>query len=370
MNLKNTQNPHTLMKTNYLASILSLLLIFSACSGGEEIPQETEELVKTVNVRTQNINTSQFNSFVRVVGTVETSDDIMISAEVSGKVLRYNVQEGEAVRAGQTILKIDDAKLKQEAARLEAITAQARENYERLEKIYKEDGIGSEIDYLNAKYAYEQSASSLESIKVDLENTSIKAPFSGVVEEIMFEVGEMVSPGAPTVRLIGSENFKITAGVPARYANAVSQGDLVEIWFDTQDVDTLSARITFAGNSINPQNRTFRIEIDMPKKEGMKVDMIVNIRLRTMQQNDVIVISEEFIYSKNGRYVSYVLGENEEGKEVAHEKVVTLGPSYQSNVVVESGLAPGEELITIGSAFLNNGMRINVVESQSALAAQ
>lgn len=123
----NTQNPHTLMKTNYIASILSLLIIFSACSGGEEIPQETEELVKTVNVRTLSINPSQFNSFVRVVGTVETSDDIMISAEVSGKVLRYNVEEGEQVRAGQTILKIDDAKLKQEASRLEAITAQARE---------------------------------------------------------------------------------------------------------------------------------------------------------------------------------------------------------------------------------------------------
>ncbi|MCR9131141.1 MAG: efflux RND transporter periplasmic adaptor subunit [bacterium] len=358
------------MKTNYIASILSLLIIFSACSGGEEIPQETEELVKTVNVRTLSINPSQFNSFVRVVGTVETSDDIMISAEVSGKVLRYNVEEGEQVRAGQTILKIDDAKLKQEAARLEAITAQARENYERLEKIYKEDGIGSEIDYLNAKYAYEQSASSLESIKVDLENTNIKAPFTGVVEQIMFEVGEMVSPGAQVVRLIGSDNFKITAGVPARYANAVSQGDQVEIWFDTQAVDTLAERITFVGSAINQQNRTFRIEIDMPKKEGMKVDMIANIRLKTLEQNDVVVVSEEFIYSKDGKYVSYVLGENAEGKEVAFEKEVTLGPSYKSNVVVESGLEPGEELITIGSAFLNDGMRINVVESQSAIAAQ
>ncbi|MBO6792947.1 MAG: efflux RND transporter periplasmic adaptor subunit [Balneolaceae bacterium] len=366
----NIQNTNTLMKTNYLASILSLLIILSACSGAEEIPQETEELVKTVNVRTESISPSEFNSFVRVVGTVETSDDILISAEVTGKVLRYNIEEGEAVRAGQTILKIDDAKLKQEAVRLEAITAQARENYERLEKIYKEEGIGSEIDYLNAKYAYEQSASSLESIKIDLENTSIKAPFSGVVEEIMYEVGEMVSPGAPAVRLIGSENFKITAGVPARYANAIKQGDQVEIWFDTQDVDTLKQRITFVGNSINPQNRTFRIEIDMTKQVGMKVDMIANIRLKTLQQNDVIVVSEEFIYSKDGRYVSYVLGENEEGKEVAVEKEVKLGPSYKSNVVVESGLEPGEELITIGSAFLNNGMRINVVESQSALAAQ
>ena len=361
----------THMKKKLIIPILSTLVIFAACSSGEEeVIQEVEELVKTVNVRTSMISPANFNSFVRVVGTVETSDDIMISAEVSGKVTRYFVEEGENVQAGETIIKIDDAKLKQEQSRLEALTSQARENYERLKKIYEEDGIGSEIDYLNAKYAYEQSASSLESIRVDLANTSIKAPFSGIVEEIMFEVGEMVSPGSPTVRLIGDENYKITAGVPARYANAIDQGDKVSIWFDTQTADTLNERITFVGNSINPQNRTFRIEIDLAQTDGMKVDMISNIRLLTLEQENVIVVSEEFIYSKDGRYVSYVLAENEEGKAVAQEKVVTLGPSYKSNVVVESGLEPGEELITIGSAFLNNGMRINVVESNSALAAQ
>ncbi len=357
------------MKNKLFLPLLSILVVFAACSAEEEIPQQTEELVKTVNVRTSMISPSNFNSFVRVVGTVETSDDINISAEVSGKVLRYYVEEGESVREGETILKIDDSKLTQEHARLEALTAQARENYERLKKIF-EDGIGSEIDYLNAKYTFDQSASSLESIKVDLANTSIKAPFSGIVEEIMFEVGEMVNPGAATIRLIGEENYKITAGVPARYASAIAQGDQVDIWFDTQYADTLSERINFVGNSINPQNRTFRIEIDLDQTEGMKVDMISNIRLSTLVESNVVVVSEEFIYSKDGRYVSYVLAENEEGKAIAREKVVTLGPSYRSNVIVESGLEPGEELITIGSAFLNNGMRINVIETESALAAQ
>jgi len=365
-----TKTIFTLMKTKLIIPFLSILIVFTACSGEEKIPQQTEELVKTVNVRTSIISPSNFNSYVRVVGNVVTSDDILISAEVSGKVLRYRAQEGESVRAGQTIINIDDAKLKQEHARLEALTSQARENYERLKKIYEENGIGSEIDYLNAKYAYDQSSSSLESIKVDLENTSIKAPFTGVVEEIMFEVGEMVSPGSPTVRLIGDQNYKISAGVPARYSAAINQGDEVAIWFDTHFADTTKERITFVGNSINPDNRTFRIEIDLDETEGMKVDMISNIRLLTLEQENVVVVSEEFIYSKDGRYVSYVIAENEEGKAVAREKVVTLGPSYRSNVIVESGLEPGEELITIGSAFLNNGMRINVIESESALAAQ
>jgi RND family efflux transporter MFP subunit len=358
------------MKTILFNILLGFLVVLAACSGGEELPQQTEELVKTVNVRTQSIEPGTFNSYVRVVGMVETSDDIMISAEVSGKVVRINANIGQSVRAGQTILKIDDAKLKQEKARLEAQTALARETYERLKIIYEEDGIGSEIDYLNARYAFEQSSSALESIKVDLENTNIKAPFSGRVEEITFEVGEMVSPGAGVVRLIGTGNFKITAGVPARYADAVTEGDEVDLWFDSQTTDTTTQQISFVAKSIDSQNRTFRIEIDLPQNNTMKVDMIANIRLNTLRKENAIVLSEEYIYSKDGRYVTYLKGTNTEGKNVAEERVVTLGPSYKSNVVVESGLNIGDALITIGSAFLNDGMRIKVVNEETALAAQ
>ncbi len=357
------------MKTKIILAF-SALILFTTCSNEKEESTIDEEVIKTVNVRTSTVVPQNFDSFLKVVGIVETSDDIMISAEVSGRVTKYYVQEGEKVKTGEIILKIDDAKLNQEKARLEAITAQARENYERLKKIYEEDGIGSEIDYLNAKYAYEQNTSSLASLKIDISNTKIKAPFNGIVEEIMYEVGEVVNAGAPTVRLIGSQNYTITAGVPARYASSIKKGDDVRVWFDTQNSDTLTKQVSFVGNAINPQNRTFRIEIDVEESERLKVDMISNIQLKTMERNEVIIVSEEFIYSKDGNFIVYVLSKDEKGKAVAKEKVVLLGASYKSNVIVEAGLEPGEELITIGSAFLNNGMRLNVVEEKNQIAAQ
>lgn len=345
-------------------------LLGSACSGGEQTDTGPETAVKTVNVTTQTIMPSSFASYVRVVGTVETSNDIMISAEVSGRVISYNVNEGDLVQKGQPIMKIDDSKLKQEKARLEAITAQAKENYDRLRKVYEEDGIGSELDVLNARYTYEQSLSSLESIKVDLENTSIKAPFTGRVEDKMIEEGEMVAPGTPVVRLIGMDNYIISAGVPARYANVVKQGDKVDIWFDHMPGDTLQGTIRFAGKSINPQNRTFDIEVDLPgNNDDYKVDMIANLRLKTNQQENVIVLSEEFVYSKNAKYVVYVVGENEEGNPVAEEREVQLGLSYRSNVIIEDGLEVGDELITLGSAFLDDGMRVTVKETANTRLA-
>lgn len=348
------------MKDKGLILLITLGLIGAACSGNEA-EQETvsEEVVRSVNVIHKTIVPATFASYVRVVGSVETSNDIMISAEVSGRVVSHSVKEGEAVRKGQTIMIIDDAKLKQEEARLVAMTSQAKENYERLKKVYEEDGIGSELDYLNAKYAYEQSNSVLESLRVDLANTRIKAPFNGIVENRMAEVGEMVGAGTPVVRLIGADEFMISAGVPARYSNAVKTGDIAEIWFDDQVSDTLRGEITFAASSINTQNRTFTIEVELPDAASQyKVDMIANLRLKTNELDDVIVISEEYIYSKDGQYVVYVLSENEEGKPIAEERAIDLGLSYKTNVIIESGLSAGDELITLGSAFLDDGMRI------------
>jgi RND family efflux transporter MFP subunit len=184
----------------------------------------------------------------------------------------------------------------------------------------------------------------------------------------MVEEGEMVSMGVPVVRLIGSDSFKISAGVPARYSDAVSVGDKVDIWFDTQVRDTLHTSINYVGGSINPQNRTFRIETKLPKGKSYKVDMIANLRLKTNERENVLVISEEFVYSKNDKYVVYLLSENNEGKPVAKEQEVKLGLSYQTDVIIERGLSKGDKIITLGSAFLDDGMRVTVKDDNNLAA--
>ena len=162
----------------------------------------------------------------------------------------------------------------------------------------------------------------------------------------------------------------ISAGVPARYANVVELGDRVDVWFDTQVQDTLAGTIVYVANSIDPSNRTFKIDIRLPSgKTYYKVDMIANLRLNTLSLNQAVVVSEEFVYSKGEGYVMYVKGTNSEGKDIALERKVELGPSFKTEVVISRGLAPGDEIITIGSAFLNDRVRINVVNSTGPVFA-
>lgn len=364
------QSPRSSTQWSMLFVVLVFSLTLHNCSSDEMESSEPEELIKMVNVETEVLSSEPFNSFLRLVGTVETSDDVQLSAEVSGKVFMHVVSEGQKVQKGQTILRIDDAKLSQEVARLEAVVAQYETTWKRVQTLYEEENIGSEIDYLNAKYAYDQNKSALSSLSVDLENTEIIAPFTGVVETIFVEEGEMVAPGMPAIRLIGANQFVISAGVPARYANVVELGDRVDVWFDTQVQDTLAGTIVYVANSIDPSNRTFKIDIRLPSgKTYYKVDMIANLRLNTLSLNQAVVVSEEFVYSKGEGYVMYVKGTSSEGKDIALERKVELGPSFKTEVVINRGLAPGDEIITIGSAFLNDRVRINVVNSTGPVFA-
>lgn len=352
------------MEKIYVIIGILILGVIAGCSQEQEATNE--DLARSVNVETIKIQPDTFSRYLRLIGTVKAANDVRLSPQVGGRIVEYFIEEGQAVSKGQAIAKIDDQKLLQEKARLEAQTEQARQQYQRLERVFEQDSIGSEIDVINARTAYEQSRSALESIKVDLENTTVRAPFNAVLEDVIVEEGEMASQAAAMVRLIASNQIKIETGVPARYADAVQSGDEAKVWFDVPNSDTLSGTITFVAGSIDPQARTFKIEIAIPeKKHSYKIDMIANVRLRTLQQQGVLVVGEEFIYQKGNAYVVYTASENQNGQAIANEQPVRLGASYENSVVVEEGLQPGDQLVTIGSSYLQDSMRIHIVENKS-----
>lgn len=349
----------------YIPALLSIILMVS-CSSPEEETTDGND-VRTVNVKTEIVSPDTFESFLRQVGTVVTAEDIQISAQIGGRITNTYASDGDYVNEGDTIVKIDDRRLRQELRRLEAVTEQSRENYERLQRLFEQDEIGSEMEVLNARYTFEQNQASLESVKIDLENTSVQAPFSGTVEDIMMDIGETVAAGSPVIRMISAGGKKIRLGVPAHYAERIHVGDDVEFWFDFDEDTRYKLPITYIGNSIDPQNRTFRVEIALPADfKDVKVEMLANVRLRTQYIDNVIIVNAEHVFRKRGNTVAYVVGENDEGDSMAEERILEMGPNYGNLAVVEDGLRMGEEIITLGSSYLQDGTRIEKVGSASS----
>ena len=349
------------MKIKNFALIAAILLGISSCTEEASVP---EREVRTVDVQTETLEPEIFESYLRQVGTVTSTGDVTVAAEVTGVVQEVLKREGQDVSEGEAVLRLDNRQLQQEVRRLEAATNQARENYERLQRLYENENIGSEIEVLNARYSYEQSQSMLETARINLENSIIKAPFSGTIENILAEQGSMVSMGTPVFRIVDGNDKKIRLGVPARYTNAVDMGDMAEVWFNYNPDQRYTLPVTFIGNTIDPMNRTFRVDINLPSElQDLKIEMIANVRIRTEYRENVLLVNEEFLFQKDGRYVVYLKGNNDEGDPIAVEREIRMGPSFENQTVVTEGLNPGDELITIGSSYLENGTRINTVEN-------
>lgn len=345
-----------------------MLLIGGCAPEGEQEPEE--EILKSVTVETEAVKPRLFERQLEMVGSIEAQNDVRISAEVSGRIQDYYVKQGDRVNRGAPILKIDDSKLVRERERLTSQVRQAREQYERLKQVFDRDSVGSEMDLINAEAAYEQSQSALDAVEVDLEHTTVSAPFDAVVEEIVMEEGEMASPGTVLVRLIGQNRLKLSAGVPSIYSDAVSRGDTAQVWFDFQRSDTLKLPMTFVGQSIDPQARTFEVEVMLPPRSDYKVDMIGNIKIPTFRKDSAVVVGEEYVYKEGNKNVVYVVGENSGGNKIARMSQVILGPSYKNEVLINEGLSSDDQLITVGSSFLQDSMRIEITEEKKRSIVQ
>ncbi|TNE74381.1 efflux RND transporter periplasmic adaptor subunit [bacterium] len=353
--------------------LIIVLGLLAACSK-EEAPEQTtaaetsqtttEEAVKVVNVSTKELENEPFTSFIRLIGEVKAVDDIKYSAEVSGKIVKYYIPEGGKVSVGDVIAKIDDEMLKKDVERMEAVVASTYENYKRLESIWKEDSIGTEIGYLNAKYLYEQNKASLDQLKIQLRKTNVTSPINGVVESQLVKAGELVGAGTPMVRIIGTDKVKIEVGVPANYAAVIHKGDAAEISFDAYVNKTFKSDISYVASSIQTQSRTFKVEIELPNKNNeLKIDMVANVILETASFDEAIVISQEYVFRTENGYELFIASKEKDGKWVAKSRKVTLGPSFNNRVVIDSGVKPGELLITGGSGNIENMTRIAVVDT-------
>jgi membrane fusion protein (multidrug efflux system) len=347
-----------------LSILFSSLILLTQC-GAPENMEAPEELVRRVTVDTEILQPENFRSYLKQVGTVTSDYDAVLSAEVQGRLIRFNAKKGDRVEQGQVIAKIDDAALSQEVRRMEAMVRQSKLQYDR-QKELNDQGIGSQSDLDNAELTYEQQAASLASLKVSLENTEVKAPFSGTLEQTFVDPGELLSPGMPVARVVSTTQLYVTVGIPSRYVGILAEGDPVKLQFNQRDDLQVEGTIQFVGSTIDPQSRSFEVEVGFPNpNEIIKIDMVADVEVVLDDMPNSIVVGEEFVYSKQGNMVAYIVASDEQGNPISREVVIDHGPVYKSETVILSGLNPGDQFITNGSSYLQDGTRLQIRTTSS-----
>ena len=324
---------------------------------------ELENNSKNPIVSTFRIIKQDFNHYVELQGDVKSEKIISIYPEFSGIINELFVESGESVGKGQILATIDDGGLKQQLSQLQITYNLAKTTYERQERLWGQK-IGSEIQYLESKSMFEAQSKAIEQLTKQLNKTIIKAPFSGIIDNVIVKKGEVVYPGRSNLMLlINMQEMYVESKVPENYINSITKGKDVVIEAPMLNI-ALKSKIRLVANYINPLNRTYRIEAEIPSN-NYKIKPNLNVKLKvndyTSKDAILIMLNHINIDSNNDEYVYKII--NKDGKNYALKTIIETGKNNGNFIEVLKGLTENDEIVSEGARKITNNSEVKIINN-------
>jgi membrane fusion protein, multidrug efflux system len=372
--MRDITTDHTRLKMNGIhrraggpaaALALTLSLSLAGCASeeaGAATGADSTEVARVISVEVEEARIAAFTDFVRIVGSVAANRDVTVAAEEGGVVRELFVEKGAAVRAGQAIARIDDAVLRAQTDQAVATARLAAETWERQQRLWEVEQVGTEMAYLKARYDAQTAEAGARVLRERLARTVVRAPIAGVVDDRFVEVGSMVAPGAPVARVVDASTVKVRGGVPERNALDVARGAEMRVTFDALGGVEHAGRVEFVGATLNESNRTFPIEVVVPNPgRAIRPGMVARLEVARGTGGEALLVPQNAVLRREDGYVVYVAVERD-GAPFAELREVVPGATQRNRVVVEQGLRPGERVITVGQQQVSSGDRLRIVD--------
>jgi membrane fusion protein, multidrug efflux system len=340
-----------------LAAVVMLsALLLSSC--GKQETNSNSKKVQPVDVRVDILKPSRLVDAIQVAGTVKASEDANLSPEEGGVVKEWKAKKGQSVKKGDLVIVLRDEVIK---AGYDAAAAQykmAELNLEKQKKVFDEQGI-SELQLKNLEYARDAAKANADLMKARWERTQIRAPFDGIVDNIVPNEGDFAPPGVPVARVINTSTVKIQADIPEMYSGSVNVGSAAIVTFDALPGDTLRGTVNFVGSTVSAANRALQVEIVVVNPyRKIKSEMVAKARIIRGTKLNAIQVSENLVQLVDrDRTIVYV---EKDGK--AEERRLKLGGRQGIMVEVLEGLNAGDHLIVSGDQKVINGTPVNVTQ--------
>lgn len=314
-----------------------------------------EALVSVVAVKD-----TVFTHYIDIQGNVTTKEDIIIQPEVSGTLVYLNAKAGQNVSKGQVLARVDDGGMSQQVAQLETQLALAKTTYERQKRLWDQK-IGSEIQFLQAKTNMESMQKQVSQMKAQLAKTVIRAPFTGTIDQVNVERGQVVAPGASgLMRIVRLSDMYVETSIPEIYIGKVKNGTPVQVALPSLNKN-YSGKIRQVGNYINPENRSFGIEVAVPNPDNMlRPNQVAKLKIVDYVNKSAAVVPSNVVQedAKGNKFV--FVATNVSGKTGTAKKVpVKVGQNSDNMTEILEGLNGGDMVVTEGVNELSEGMKIN-----------
>ncbi|MFM1754486.1 MAG: hypothetical protein RLZZ236_1425 [Bacteroidota bacterium] len=321
----------------------------------------------TLNVRKEEalvsvatLKDTVFNHYLDIQGSVNTKENMLIQPEMPGTLIALNVKAGQRVSKGQLLARVDDGGSSQQVASLETQYQLAKTTFERQKNLWSQK-IGSEIQYLQAQTQMLSLQRSVAQAKAMLSKTEIRAPFSGTIDEVFVERGQVVSAGPQgLMRIVNLNNMYVSTSIPESYIGKLKVGTQVDVFLTSLNKN-YKGKVRQIGNFINPNNRSFGIEVSIPNPENLlRPNQVAKLKVIDYTVKNAIVVPSNVI-QEDGKGKQFVfVATNSNGKTATAKKaMVTIGKSSDNVTEILSGLSANDIIVIEGVNTISEGMKLN-----------
>lgn len=317
-------------------------------------------LVSAIKLKHKN-----FIHYLNFQGSLDTDQNVVIYPELPGLLKNIYVKQGDKVKKGQIIAKISDNGLTDQLEQLKLQRNLAKTTFERQRKLWDQK-IGSEIQYLQAETNFKSLEKKISQMRDQEGKTRILAPFDGTIDDVIADIGSNLAPGlTPILRIINIEQMKVSAEIPEIHIPYIKKNKNVKIYVPILDKQILG-KISSVGNFINPNNRSFSIEIKLLNKSNeLKPNMTVSLEINDYQNESAILIpSKDILEDEEGNFYVYKLVINSNESYKSNKVMIQKGKSYNNMTEIKSGLKENDLIINDGLRQVEDGQIVRVISTK------
>lgn len=340
------------IKTLILIS-LPAIIGFSSCSDAP-ITEEKKVENQYPLVQLNEVQSKKFIHEIRVQGNIETDKDILLTAEMGGVITSISVKEGQTVAKGQTIATIDASVLSSNVEELKTSLEYAQYMLKKQEELDKR-GVGSEFELEAAKNQVNSLKSKMNSLNTQRGKAVIRAPFSGVVDNVFARNGQMAGPQSPIIRLVNNKNVDVIATISEKHIANVKVGTPIVVSFPNYMDTSITLNVTNVGNYIEPTNRTFRIMSTIKNNTFLLPNMLAEVAITDLEvEKGIVIPSKSILKDQNNNDFVYVAKANKNNYMVSKKNVQVLN-KYRGESLIEKGLEEGQFIVSEGARGISDG---------------
>ena len=344
-----------------LVPVLCGLLVLSACKGGGpaaeaqakngEEKKESEAVPVEVAQATRRAVAASYSGTT----TLEALGESQVVAKTSGIALAVLVEEGQVVRAGQALVRLDPDRPRLQVAQAAAQMHKLENNYRRAQQLVEQRMISAnDVDQI--KYDLENARAVYRAASLELSYTTITAPISGVVASRSIKSGNFVQINSPIIRIVDASRLEATLNVPEREIAKLKPGQAVGLAVDALPGKQFTGTVDRVAPVVDNGTGTFRVVASFPGNGELQPGMFSRLDINYDQRADALVVPRTALLEDGGEPAVYVV---RDGK--AQRTVLKLGYNDAGWVEVREGLKPGDQVVIAGKAALREGSAVQVI---------